>query len=110
MSSTATTADEPGSAGTDESVMQAVADAMTNASQTATRHAAKVSRVVGDGSAQALESVSHAAYTGAYCLAYAVVYPVTFGVRLLPQENAVMRGFRDGGRAATDAVGARSGA
>ncbi|MGD0106157.1 MAG: hypothetical protein ABSC06_19270 [Rhodopila sp.] len=47
------------------------------------------------------------AYTGAYFVAYAVVYPVVFVAQSLPQENAVMKGFRDGGRAATDALNAR---
>ncbi len=107
MPASATTADEPGAAGSEELVMQSVADAMTNASKTATRHAAKVNQAVGDVVPVALESVSRAAYTGAYFLSYAVVYPVVLGAHILPQQNAVMRGFRDGGRAAKGAVDAR---
>lgn len=107
MSSSATTADELGAAGTEELVMQSVADAMTNASKTASAHAAKVTQAVSDAGPLALQSVSRAAYTGAYFVAYAVVYPVVFGVHLLPQQNAIMKGFRDGGRAAKDAVDAR---
>jgi hypothetical protein len=33
-------------------------------------------------------------------LAYGVVYATVFVARSLPQENPVMRGFRDGGWAA----------
>jgi hypothetical protein len=41
-------------------------------------------------------------YSGAYALAYGVVYATVFVAQSLPQENPVMHGFRDGGRAAMD--------
>jgi hypothetical protein len=41
-------------------------------------------------------------YTGSYILAYGVVYAAVFIAQSLPQENPVMHGFRDGGRAAMD--------
>ncbi len=42
------------------------------------------------------------AYTGSYVLAYGIVYAAVFVVQSLPQENSIMQGFRDGGRAARD--------
>jgi hypothetical protein len=44
-------------------------------------------------------------YRGSYALAYGVVYAVVFVAQLLPQENPVMHGFSDGGRAAVDELG-----
>jgi hypothetical protein len=44
-------------------------------------------------------------YRGSYALAYGVVYAFVFVARLLPQENPVMHGFSDGGRAAVDELG-----
>jgi hypothetical protein len=40
------------------------------------------------------------AYTGSYVLAYGVVYAAVLVTRQLPDENAVIQGLRDGGRAA----------
>ena len=41
-------------------------------------------------------------YTGSYALAYGVVYAAVFIAQSLPQDNPVMHGFHDGGRAAMD--------
>lgn len=49
-----------------------------------------------------LYSTSRMIYNGCYALAYGVVYPIVFIAQSLPQENPVMRGFRDGGQAAMD--------
>ena len=45
-------------------------------------------------------------YTGSYALAYGVVYATVFIAQSLPQENPIMHGLRDGGRAAMDELGA----
>ena len=84
----------------EEAAMQAVAAAMRDAAATASEHAAKVKESANEAGTTALESVSRMVYTGSYVLAYGVVYATVFAARSLPQENAVMRGFRDGGRAA----------
>lgn len=76
--------------------MQAVARAM--------RDAAAADDGANEAGPPALRGVSHLAYTGAYWLSYGVVYPVVFVAHLLPQENPVMHGLRDGGRAAMDAL------
>ena len=54
-----------------------------------------------DGS-DMMQTFSRMVYSGAYALAYGVVYATVFVAQSLPQENPVMHGFRDGGRAAMD--------
>jgi len=49
-----------------------------------------------------LQTISRMIYNGSYGLAYGVVYAVVFVVQSMPQENPVMHGFRDGGKAAMD--------
>ncbi len=107
MSASATTLDEHGASETDELVMQSVSDAMSHASRTATDHATKATKAVAAAGPKMMRSASRLAYTSAYFMAYAVVYPAVFVAQALPQENAVMKGFRDGGRAATDALSPR---
>src|SRR6266478_10183857 len=92
-------------ASADESALRAVADAMRDAAATASDHAAKVRQSAGEAGPQALEAISRMAYSGAYVLAYGVVYATVFVARSLPQENPVMRGLGDGGRAAMDKLG-----
>src|SRR5271165_6947427 len=84
----------------EEAAMQAVAAAMRDAAATASDHAAKVKESASEAGNTALESISRMVYTGSYVLAYGVVYATVFVARSLPQENPIMRGFRDGGRAA----------
>jgi hypothetical protein len=52
-----------------------------------------------------LQSISRMIYSGSYALAYGVVYATVFVAQSLPQENPVMHGFRDGGRAVMDELG-----
>jgi hypothetical protein len=49
-----------------------------------------------------LQTMSYMIYTGSYALAYGTVYATVFVTQFLPQENPVMRGLHDGGRAAMD--------
>jgi hypothetical protein len=53
-----------------------------------------------------LQTMSRMIYTGSYALAYGIVYAAVFVAQSLPQENPVMHGFRDGGRAAMEELGA----
>jgi len=94
------------SADTDEVAIHSIADAMREAAQTASEHAAKVRQSASDAAPKALESISHAFYMGSYVLAYGVVYATVFVARSLPQENPVMRGFYDGGQAAMNELDA----
>ena len=86
----------------EETALHAVAAAMRDAAATASEHAAKVKESTNEAGANALESISRMAYTGSYVLAYGIVYAAVFVSQSLPQENPIMRGFRDGGRAAWD--------
>jgi hypothetical protein len=86
----------------EEAAMQAVAAAMRDAAATASEHAAKLKESTSEAGVSALESISRVVYTGSYVFAYGVVYATVFVARSLPQENPIMRGFRDGGRAAFD--------
>jgi hypothetical protein len=86
----------------DEAAMHSVAAAMRDAAATATDHAAQVKQTAGEIGSSALHSMSRMTYTGSYILAYGVVYAAVFIAQSLPQENPIMHGFRDGGRAAMD--------
>jgi len=86
----------------EDDAMQAVADAMREAATTASEHAAVVKQSAGEAGASALESLSRMAYTSSYVLAYGIVYAAVFVAQSLPQDNSIMQGFRDGGRAALD--------
>ena len=55
----------------------------------------------------ALETIAHAAYTSAYVVAYGVVYAAMFVVQSMPQNNPIMHGVCDGGRAAMDGLSGR---
>jgi hypothetical protein len=46
-------------------------------------------------------------YTSAYVCSYGVAYAAVFLANALPAENALMRGFADGARAAKDALEAK---
>src|SRR5271170_1702011 len=84
----------------DESVLQSVAEAMRDAAATASEHAARVKQSASEAGYDPLQTVSRLMYTGSYVLAVGVVYTTVFMAQSLPQENPVMRGVRDGGRAA----------
>ena len=59
-----------------------------------------------EAGADMLRTISGMIYSGSYALAYGVVYAAVFVAQSLPQENPVMSGFQDGGRAAVDELGA----
>ena len=66
----------------------------------APEHAAPT--VAPEAGADMLQTLSQMIYSGSYALAYGVVYAAVFVAQSLPQDNPVMHGFRDGGRAAMD--------
>jgi hypothetical protein len=49
-------------------------------------------------------SLAKLAYTSAYACSYGVTYAAVFLANALPSDNAMMRGFSDGARAAIDAL------
>lgn len=89
-----------------------VADALREAIHSADEGAAK-SKAKDQPKASApdvMHSLSRFAYTGSYMVAYGVVYASVFVAKSLPQDNPVMEGFIDGGKAAIDAVNDAKGA
>jgi hypothetical protein len=89
----------------EEAALEAVSAAMRDAATTASRHAVKVKEATSEAGANALESISRMVYTGSYVLANGIVCAAVFIAQSLPQENPIMRGFCDGGRAARDELG-----
>jgi hypothetical protein len=101
--------DPPGATADDgEGVLNSVSNAMRDAAQTASAHAARMKQSVSGAGPTAMASISRAVYTGAYVLAYGAVYAAVFVAQSMPQENPIAHGLRDGGRAAMDALDARS--
>ena len=94
-----------GTASADEAAMHSIAAAMRDAAATASEHAATQTQPANETGPKALEAISRMVYTGSYVLAYGVVYAAVFVAHSLPQENPVMRGLRDGGRAAIGEAG-----
>jgi len=92
--------------GADEAVMHSIADAMKDAATAPSEHADKVKPTASEAGTKALETISQMFYTSSYVLAYGVVYAAVFIAQSLPQENSVIRGFRDGGQAAADELDA----
>ena len=89
-----------------------VADAMREAIHSADEGTAKSSSKERPKAAapDVMHSLSRFAYTGSYMVAYGVVYASVFVAKSLPQDNPVMEGFIDGGKAAVDAVNEAKGA
>ena len=87
-----------------QSAMNEIADAMRDAAASTTGHAAGLPATVSDAGPWALRSVSRALYGTSYVLSYGIVYAAFFVVQSLPQGNALMHGFHDGGAAARDAL------
>ena len=60
------------------------------------------SEAAAESGSDMLQTASRMIYSGSYALAYGVVYAAVFVVQMMPQDNPVMHGFRDGGSAAMD--------
>ena len=54
-----------------------------------------------------MDTMTRMIYSGSYALAYGIVYATVFVVQLMPQDNPLMHGFHDGGKAAMDELGRR---
>jgi hypothetical protein len=77
-----------------------------DSAKTVFEDAAEAPDTASEAGYSALQTISRMIYTGSYALAYGVVYATVFIAQSLPQENPVMHGFRDGGQAAMDELGA----
>jgi hypothetical protein len=98
MAVTTTTAHEPAS--------RSASAGTRDGARTASERAAEAQDTASEAGYSALQTISRMIYNGSYALAYGVVYATVFIAQSLPQENLVMHGFRDGGQAAMDELGA----
>ena len=89
-----------------EPATKSVSAAAREGARTVSEAAAKVEDTASEAGSNALQTISRMIYTGSYALAYGVVYATLFIAQSLPQENPIMHGLRDGGRAAMDELGA----
>jgi hypothetical protein len=90
---------------TREPATRAAPAASKDLAGTASEHVASSREAVAEAGGDMLQTASRMIYSGSYALAYGVVYAVVFAVQMMPQENPVMHGFRDGGKAAMDELG-----
>jgi hypothetical protein len=93
MAMTTTTAREPATRSTPA--------ASKDTARTPSEHAAPTEETAEAGP-DTLQTASRMIYSGSYALSYGVVYAVVFAVQMMPQDNPVMHGFHDGGKAAID--------
>lgn len=84
------------------SVGDAMREAAGNASARATADAAKVKEVIDEAGPKAMRSLTSLAYSTGYVCSYGVTYASVFVTRMLPQNNAFMRGCKAGTQAALD--------
>lgn len=97
----ATTADTP-TPETDP--LSSLSQAMRDAAASAAADAAQAREKIGEIGSGMTHSASRFAYTSSYMVAYGLVYATVFVARAIPQNNPVVEGFVDGGRAALDAL------
>ena len=87
---------------TPDQAMRAVAAAMQDAATTVSEDRAAHEQPADAGASDPIQWLSRMTYSGSYALSYGLVYAAVFIAQSLPQENAMMRGFRDGGREAAE--------
>src|SRR5512139_4113630 len=84
--------------------LRSISDAMRDAINTATEDATKAREKLREAGAGVGNSVSRFAYTSSYMVSYGIVYATVFVARSIPQDNPIVQGCLDGGRAAMDAL------
>jgi hypothetical protein len=84
--------------------LKAVADALDKAVKRARSGAAEAKLATGKALPAAGRFLSWCVYNTSYAVSYGVVYPAVAIAKSLPANNAVVHGFVDGARAASDTV------
>ncbi len=84
--------------------MNSVAGAWDIALRAAKNGAADAKETAGKAFPAASRLLSEMVYKTSYSLAYGVVFPTVFVAKSIPANNAVVHGFVDGARAASDWV------
>ncbi len=84
--------------------LKSVADALETAVQAAKDGAADAKATVEKVLPAASRFLSRFVYTTCYTFSYGVVFPTVLIAKTIPTNNAVVNGFVDGARAASDMV------
>ena len=84
--------------------LRSVADALETAVQAAKDGAADARSAVEKALPAASRFLSRFVYTTSYTFSYGVVFPAVLIAKSIPSNNAVVHGFIDGARAASDTV------
>jgi hypothetical protein len=84
--------------------LKSVADALETAVQAAKDGAADARSAVDKALPAASRFLSRFIYTTSYTFSYGVVFPVVLIAKSIPSDNAIVHGFVDGAKAATDTV------
>ena len=84
--------------------LKSVADALETAVQAAKDGAADARATVEKALPAASRFLSRFVYTTCYTFSYGVVFPTVLIAKSIPTNNAVVNGFVDGARAASDMV------
>jgi hypothetical protein len=84
--------------------LKSVADALETAVQAARDGAADAKATVENALPAAGRFLSRFVYTTCYTMSYGIVFPTVLIAKSIPTNNAVMNGFVDGARAASDMV------
>jgi hypothetical protein len=90
--------------------LHSVADAMREAIDKASEDATQTRERITQAGAGVTHSLSRFAYTSSYMVSYGIVYLTVFVARSIPEDNPVVEGFIDGGRAAMEALNEAKGA
>jgi hypothetical protein len=84
--------------------LKSVADALETAVQAARDGVADAKATVENALPAASRFLSRFVYTTCYTMSYGIVFPTVLIAKSIPANNAVMNGFVDGARAASDMV------
>jgi hypothetical protein len=84
--------------------LKTVADALDTAVKAAKDGAADAKATAGKAFPEAGRFLSRFVYTTSYTFSYGIVFPAVMIAKSIPTNNAVVHGFVDGARAASDMV------
>jgi hypothetical protein len=84
--------------------LKSVADALETAVQAAKDGAADARSAVDKAIPAAQRFLSRFVYTTSYTFSYGIVFPAVLIAKSIPSNNAIVHGFVDGARAASDTV------
>jgi hypothetical protein len=84
--------------------LKTIADALDKAAKRAKTGAADATAAAQNAVPAAGRFLSWCVYNASYAVSYGVVFPAVFIAKSVPANNALVHGFVDGARAATDTI------